>query len=391
VNEEFMLHMGLAVGAGIDTNVFFAPSGSEKSAAVTHIMPQLDMTNAGRGVTPNVAYTLIANMDYRQYYNDDSFVKDQASAVGAGVTGIVTIGTRMPWSVDIYNNFLRDVQPSYVPGTVTFDRDIEQAGARLRWRPNGGRLEEQLGYTFIYDHFENGTLHLADSIGNTIDFRSSFKFLPKTAIFVDVNQTFYHYLNDSAVTGKFDSKPLHVLAGLSGLVTPKMTALLQAGYGNAFYDTGPSASGAVVAAELGWILGPFSRGRVGYEHDFTNSIYGNYYDLDAAYAGWSQQVGSSFTANLGARLEHRDYHCATAQQATVIACYDPATAGERKDNWLGLGVDAHYFPRPWFSAGASYQLLTNISDFRIPSGTSLPGLEVSFVKHQVLGMISATF
>jgi hypothetical protein len=293
----------------------------------------------------------------------------------------------MPWTLSLFNNFLRDVQPSYLPGTTEFTRDTEQAGGRLRWRPGGGRLEELLTYTFQYDHFENADLSAADSIGNTIDLRTDFRFFPKTALFLDISQGFGHYLNSG--NGKFDSAPFRVLAGLQGLVTPKLTTLLAGGYGNGFYDVGPNPSGVVINAELGWLVGPFARGKIGYIHDFANSLYGNYYDNDAGYATWQQQVGTFFLANLSWRLEHRSYHCAPGTQSTAIQCYD-ATAGPRVDNWMGLQVDAHYFPIAWFSAGAAYQVLTNISDFRIPSGGSA-GLDVSFVKQQILAILAVTY
>src|SRR5215831_797416 len=386
VSETFLLHAGLAFGAGVDSNVSYSDTNTV-SSALTHVMPQLALTNAGRGTTPDIVLNLVLNGDYRQYYSDTVTSDKAVFGVGAGAN--LDIGTQGAVTGTLFNNFTRDVQPAYTIGAPAFVRDVEQPGARVRWRPGGGRLEEFLTYTFMYDHWESDLLNKADVISNTIDFRSSFKFLPKTALYLDINQAFYRYPNTGG--GKVSSNPFHVMLGLVGLVTPKLTATLSAGYANGFYDRGPNPSTFAAAAELGFLIGPFARAKLGYEHDFANSIYGNYYDLDAIYAAWNQQVGSSFLAGLSLRYEHRDYHCPPMGSSLAIACYLTMgdTGDDRKDNWIGLGVDAHYFPRPWFSVGAAYQLLANVSDFTLNlSGTST---KVSFVKHQVLGVVSLTY
>jgi hypothetical protein len=388
VSDTFLLHTGLAVGAGVDSNVYFQDT-NQVSSAVTHIMPQIDLTNGGRGATPDVLLNVVLNGDYRQYYSS-SVVGSEQSVFGVGAGATLDIGTNSPVTLTLLNTFYRDVQPPYVAGTGEFTRDAEQAGLRLRWRPGGGRLEEMLQYTLLYDHFEEAALSNADSLAHDIEFRSAFKFLPKTAVYLDFDQRFYRYLNSGV--GKFNSNPFRVEAGLVGLVTPKMTASLRAGYGNGFYDIDPSPSTVVAGAELGWLIGPFARAKVGYEHDFVNSLYGNYYDLDALYAVWTQQVGSHFLGNLMTRWEHRNYHCPGngIGMMAPISCFQDVNGADRVDNWVSLGIDAHYFPTPWFSAGAAYQLLANVSDFQLTTGGAAT-LPVRFVKHQVMGIVSVTY
>src|SRR5262249_33212289 len=136
--------------------------------------------------------------------------------------------------------------------------------------------------------------------------------------------------------GKINSNPFRATAGLQGLVTTKLTTLLQIGYGNGFYAVDPSPSTLVATAELGWIVGPFARAKVGYTHDFTNSIYGNFYDLDGIYASWIQQVGRSFSGGLSLRYEHRNYHCPPGSMSTTISCFQDMNGNDRIDNWVLL-------------------------------------------------------
>jgi hypothetical protein len=72
-----------------------------------------------------------------------------------------------------------------------------------------------------------------------------------------------------------------------------------------------------------------------------------------------------------------------------IACFNTPTGGDRIDNWVGLNLQANYFPQPWFSIGAAYELLANVTDFALMTGTT--SVSARFVKNQVLGVISLTY
>jgi hypothetical protein len=386
VSDTFLLHAGVAIGAGVDSNVYYQDNATT-SSAVTHVMPQLSLTNAGRGFTPQYQLNLVINGDYRQYFAD-KVISDNRAVFGVGVGAALDINSVANWTFTLFDNFYRDVQPPYQPETLEFTRDVEQGGIRMRWQPGGGRLDESLTYFALYDHFEEPQLSLADSVSHDIDFRSSFKFLPKTAFYIDINQMFIRYLNQMA--GKINSNPFRATAGLTGLVTTKLTLGLSVGYGNGFYDAGPNPSTVVAGAEVGYLIGPFAKAKVGYEHDFTNSLFGNFYDLDAVYAGWNQQVGRYFISGLTLRWEHRNYHCDPALMgSTPITCSNDPTGGDRIDNWVGLNIQANYFPQPWFSIGAAYQLLANITDFQLTAGGA--STSARFVKHQVLGVVSLTY
>src|SRR5947207_1658108 len=46
VSDTFLLHTGIAFGAGVDSNVYYQDT-STTSSAVSHVMPQVSLTNAG--------------------------------------------------------------------------------------------------------------------------------------------------------------------------------------------------------------------------------------------------------------------------------------------------------------------------------------------------------
>ena len=387
LSESFLLHAGVSVGAGVDTNVFYR-DGNQQSAAMSRVLPHLVLTNVGRGATPNIVFTGTVGADYRQYFSDSQAVKNQGTAIGVAAKMGVDIGALSKWTFSVFGRVARDVQASYIPGTSQFERIVAQPGARLRWRPGGGRWEQTLTYSVMFDHFENATLSSANAINHWINFRSSFRFLPKTALYLDVVQGIVNYTTDNV--GKSNSKPLRITLGMLGMITSRLLADVYAGYGNGFYEQGPSPSFVVGGLALQYRFGAGSHTRIGYERDFNNSIYGNFYDVHAAFASFDQKIGERFVASVSGRYEHRLYKCIPGTNNAAIVCAQDANNGEdRSDNWLAVGAGAAYYPVAWMSIGAGYQLLTNLTDFTLP-GVGIDN-KVSFVKHQVVGTLSFTY
>ena len=67
---------------------------------------------------------------------------------------------------------------------------------------------------------------------------ASWKWLPKTAVFVEVQQGYITYLNeaDAAAHGKAHAFPFVASGGLRGLITEKTSVQLALGYSEAFYS-----------------------------------------------------------------------------------------------------------------------------------------------------------
>ena len=61
--------------------------------------------------------------------------------------------------------------------------------------------------------------------------RASWKFLPKTAVFLEAEGYLTRFYNSTVNVG---SNLLLTCLGVTGSITPKISALLKAGYGNAF-------------------------------------------------------------------------------------------------------------------------------------------------------------
>ncbi len=148
---------------------------------------------------------------------------------------------------------------------------------------------------------------------NTLMLDVAWKWLPKTAIFLNVSQSYVDYLNQTAATTNSiaNSYPLYVTTGLRGLLTEKTSAVLTLGYVNAFYSTGASTSGFLGSTYLDLAftarLTQLSRAVVGFRHDFLNAVISNFAYEETAYASYVQQIAGRLGLDLSGRYAYLSY------------------------------------------------------------------------------------
>jgi hypothetical protein len=390
VAEGMLLHVGAGAEAGYDSNVFYGNSsnpGGVTSSGIIRTTAFAELTNSSRtaGAPAGLSFDVRGGLTYRRYTSDNPNVARYRDAFQPGAGLSLGYGTGR-LSFQLTDAFTRIEDPPYANSSGSpLARDSNMATAEMRFAPGGGRINTLLRYTNIVDVFESSQFAYASSVMHQLMLDVSWKWLPKTAIFVQANQSYVTYLN-ADTKGKVSSFPLHVIAGLRGLITPKLSVNLSVGYSNAFYSSGATTSGVwgstFVEAQATLTPTMMSRILVGYHHDFANSVISAYYYDDSVYASYVQQLGGRLAFDLSARVSHRQY------QGLLFD-----TTGTRTDNFLNLGATLDYFIRNWIYAGVGYSLLANISDYRLPvaPNSAMPGDSVEYTKHQVFARLGVTY
>ncbi len=316
-----------------------------------------------------------AGLTYRRYQSESAAVQQYSNAwmPSAGLALSMASGQL---GFGLADTFVRLEDPPYNAGQPPITRYNNQASAELRWAPGGGRLTGTLRYMNMLDVIQ-GDFSYATSMTNAVMLDASWKWLPKTAIFVNVTQGFVTYLEEPTL--KTSSYPLRVTAGLRGLLTEKTSVLLALGYTNAFYSSGASTSGiwGSTFADLSFTVRPTMLSRVvlGYRHGFENSVISNFYYSETAYASYVQQIASRLALDLSGRYVYKNYQ----------GLFDPQTL-ERTDNFFQVGATLDYFVRNWIYAGIGYALLVNRSDV-----VSTVPVDVDYTKQQVFVRVGLTY
>jgi hypothetical protein len=277
--------------------------------------------------------------------------------------------------------------PPYTATTQNFNRDTNQVGTRVNLSPGGGRLTFNIGYVFGIDYFENGQLTDFDLQSHRFDLRASWRFLPKTALYVAASEIVNLYVHPG-VDNHPDSYPLRVEAGIQGLITAKLTVNGWIGYANGFYQWPastpmtvgtPNPNTPIGGVSLTWKPTLLSTGSIGYVHDFQNSLLGAYYDEDLVYLTWTQLIWR-FTGFIRAQYTNMRYQGVQAVQATTNGT----------DNNFMLDVRADYPFKEWLIGSVGYDLYLNRSNRALlgPGGTMPGSVPVDYTKNVVYVRLS---
>jgi hypothetical protein len=394
IADGVLLHAGFGVEAGYDTNVFYAPTDAIGSS-IFRFMPYLELTNATRTgpVSKDVSFDAHVGLQYRHYGN--SVVSDAGYAdswnPNAGVSlslgsaqfglGIADVFARVEDAPYANNGVGTTGSVPAVPAKgVGIERNNNQASIEGRWSPGGGRLTTVLRFTNmvnIYDENSQQSYSYANAMTNTLMLDVAWKWLPKTAIFLNVSQGYIDYFNQAQanLNGLNNSYPLYVTTGLRGLLTEKTSAVLTVGYVNGFYSNGASTGGFLGSTYLDLAftarLTQLSRAVVGFRHDFVNAVISNFAYEETAYASYVQQLAGRFALDLSGRYAYLAYQGMTG---------DAAQQG-RVDNYFQFGATLDYFLRNWAYLGVGYSLVDNRSN--------LPNDE--YLKQQVFARLGVTY
>jgi hypothetical protein len=379
LGESTLLHAALGADIGYDSNVFYEHD-SPHAAAVAHVTPALDISNGERdGTAPDgVFYDLGASLTYREYLSGSDEVR-KMRAFNPALGGLLKLSSKQTLSLSLSDNFNRSQDPPYSPKAAIITHDRNVASLEFKVAPGGGRIQVLLRLNNVLDLYETTPYDKSNNMGNEGVLDLSWRWLPRTALFVQVAQGAVTYLKSDS-TG-VASYPLRATAGLRGLLTEKLGLTLAAGYGNGFYASGASPSGfgnVVLLGELLYNMSLTSKVGLGYHHDFVNSPFvGQFYNMDAVYAALREYIGGRVATAAYARFENRSYQ----------------GAGGRTDQVVIGGLTADYVIQRFFYIGVGYTLTlarTNKTDSTDPKTTTTPP-GVDYTKHLIVGRLGVIY
>lgn len=394
LTDGVTMHVGAGAETGYDTNVFYQDKGSVNfiGSGILRATGFAQITNSTRtGQAPaGMSFSAGAGLQYRRYLSDNPLLDGYRNAFMP--TAHLSLGVNSgQFALAFVDSFVRSEDAPYTPGQESFIRDNNVASVEGRWAPGGGRLSTTLRYTNFLDIYEDAALKPASSVTHQILVDASWKWLPKTAVFVQASQGYITYLYDTST--KVPSYPLRAFAGLRGLITARIAALIALGYVNGFYSNGATTSGFLGSSyfQAQTMITPtlVSRLVLGFKHDFANSVVSNFSYDDTFYLSYAHQIAGRVSASVSGRYMRRQY------EGNLVGA---TTAGEtRVDNLFTVGASVDYYPRNWIYVGVGYSLYSNLSNASLivvpdpadPMTTTTESLD--YVKQQVFARLGVTY
>ncbi|MCA9563223.1 MAG: outer membrane beta-barrel protein [Myxococcales bacterium] len=389
---DFVLHPGLAVGGGYNTNVFYEDSteGTEPAGAL-QVVPSL------RLVTPDPRmFRLKSNLQIRweRLFSDLEEVTSQSGVDVLADLG-VQIAPRGIISFTIYDIFRRYLDSPSAPSDQGQNSIYNEIGGIFGFHPGGADRTSRRGFS--------GTIGVGYGIQRYDEqleldrslfmsrLQAFYHFLPKTAIRLSLSYQSISYdttvrttdvEGDDALSQALaeafdgvlvntDSTPFRATLGIGGLLTRWLDFGLDAGYTMAGYSSGEDFSSWVANASLGFFLTPDARVGIEWSRGFSDSSFANYYTYNR-FAADARYLAGAWTFNLSGSFEQREFATVTVPVLETgaggeVPLYSTA---DRVDPVIGGRFFIGYNINDMLRVSGSYQLSANLTDFVVTTGRS---------------------
>lgn len=395
-----MLHPGLGVEGGYDTNFFYAdnPVGAGRLRITAHLdlatrSPQRTEDEEGVSERGTVSFRLGAAVAYLEPLSQYNHIQNHRNADISALLNLHILPGRT-FSIILNDIYTRATEPRNQEGLpvgeepiYTYNRDTNSARLAFVYSPGGQTFDLRFGYGFRLRYFEDGSPSLA-YLGNYTSHEGfvnmRWRFLPKTALLFTGS---FNYIShqDGTVAGArevHDSYNVRGAVGLVGLFTRRFSLLLQVGYGAGFYTGGgPDYDNFLGKLELRFHVTPTARISLGYSRDFFDSVFSDYYTRDRVTLSYDHLIAGRVMLALSAGFSYLDYAQFT----------DPTGSGttDRADPMLDGMLFVEYRIRDWLAINATVRYLGNLTSFVSTAGTvEDPG---SFHQVMVLGGVRAMY
>ncbi len=363
---EFILTPSMELDVHHDTNVF---NGNERevgnepvSGTSLRLIPRLGLTN---GSDSDIQFAFDAAGDARIYIADSNSALGELTNFGGNADLAVTFFRRRAISLTLSDNFARSLQANNWETTETLNRLGNAIGARVAFHPGEiperRPLEIALSGGYVTDSFDEFRS------GNTTTIRSrlsgSWRFLPMTALLLDARWDFRDYEAPSALGLTANSTPWRVKAGLSGAITQTISFRAAGGYGMSQHDTTNEAatfSGFLASVGLLYRPSTLTLISIGYDRDFQDSFYGNFYSYHRGLVSLRQGFGSLVSATVWFNFSYATFGRFDRQLDGIII-----TQRDRRDSQLRGGLRVNIEASRLLALNLGYQVRGVITNYQL--------------------------
>lgn len=295
---ETRLHLGIGLEGGYDTNVRYQPDKYATPDAQLNIKPVLELKTPEKAIS----FELGTKLNIIKYFGIEDEQTSEHSTLNADANASLIFNPKGQVRFILSDIFSRNNDPRS-DAIGNFNRTSNAAGAGLEYIPSGGAFELKMAYRFYFDLYDKDTgLEYMDAMSHQPELKIKWRFFPKTAFVIDSSMDIRTYPNKKVVGNTVlqnrDQMGIRAMAGLIGLMTPRLSTTMKVGYGDTLADEGENYRSIIGNFELTYDFNIQSRASLGYSRDFQPaSLYG-YYGVDKLYAKLSYLFAGRLQLNL---------------------------------------------------------------------------------------------
>jgi hypothetical protein len=333
--SEARLHPFVDLESRYDSNVSYSAADEAIADFIVHVRPGMELKIPGDLASVEFSGAL----DWAQYLGaEDPKTKDLSRFFGDARLAS-QLGRGSALSVRVDDDFRRQVSATSVASVgraVVSSSNV--LSVSLPWTPGGGALVVTAAGQWLLETFEeyqDGTTGFDVADLGYSQFRGSaeaqWRFLPRTSAVVTAG----YFTRVPAASATQDATGFDALAGITGLLTARISATAKVGYASTSTATKDTSS-LVANVGLEWLPRETVALRTGYTRTLGVDPLASVYAADGVYGGVRLRLAERFALRTDVRYDRLDFQAIPGAQTTFLRV-DPTLEG-KLGGWLTVAA-----------------------------------------------------
>ncbi len=373
---RLVLHPGLSLESGYDSNVFFENT-NETDSFLLLLEGYLDVATEGsqrqtegetnEGEPQKIQFRGGIGGRYYHYFTDRV-----ADNVGADAHVDFAYNPSKMFSLQILEIFRRTVRPFADPNTpqgstISYGRNHNKASIAFVARSKSQVLEGRVAYTNALEFFDASIYGYGDNMTHRVPVNLSWLFFPTSALVYTFEFGHRQFLNPEQIedspTLLSDSNRVSNMIGYNGALTERLSLTAMIGYTAGFFTIGQQYDGVIARVEARWRPRPTISLTAYYLRDIRPSFIGNYTTINRLHAATQFTLAGALQLGLRAWVSFDRSGLALSPDGTLLG-----NEPNRSDTRVYAGIFGEYRFKAWLAMFGEVGYLADFTDFEY-SGT----------------------
>ncbi|MDB4278883.1 hypothetical protein N9917_04710 [Deltaproteobacteria bacterium] len=369
---RLVLHPGLALEGGYDSNVFLQDVNEEDSF-ILRLTGYLDVATEGterqsQGETNKAEPQKIQfrgglGASYYHYFMDR--LPDN---VGADAHVDFAYNPSQVFSLQVRDIFRRTVRPFSDPNTadgttISYGFNHNTASLALVGRSKSKVLEGRLGYTNALEFFDSDIYAYGNNMTHRVPASLSWRFFPSSALVYGVEYIRQNFANPDQIAASptllSDNNRVRSSIAYNGALTERFSLTAMIGYSAGFYELASDFDGVIARLDTRWRPRSTISLTAGYARDIRPSFIGNFTTTNRLHANAGFTLSGALQLGLTASVSFDKSGLALSPDGTLLG-----NEPYREDIRVYAGIFGEYRFKPWLALFGQVGYLADFTDFQ---------------------------
>jgi hypothetical protein len=369
---RLVLHPGLSLEGGYDSNVFLQNTNEEDSFLL-RVEGYLDVATEGtvRQAQGDSAEAEPQKIQFRgglgaRYYH--YFLDRVPDNVGADAHIDFSYNPSKVFSLAVMDIFRRTIRPFSDPNTtqgntISYGRNQNTAALDLVGRSKSKVLEGRVGYANRLEFFDADIYGYGDNMTHRVPASLSWMFFPSSALTYTLEYANQRFLNPDEVLSSptllSNNNRVSNMIGYNGAITERFSLTTMIGYAAGFYKVAEDYDGVIAQIDARWRPRPTVSLAAGYLRDIRPSFIGNFTTVNRLHTNVRFTLDGALSLGIKGWVSFDRSGLALSPDGTLLG-----NQPNREDIRVYAGIFGEYRFKAWLAMFGEVGYLADFTDFQ---------------------------